>query len=486
MQTLQHKRHDPITTMTKTHKTTTRQRLFRTLALLSMICLSLSSCSPWDSELEEIYQSAQEGDRLSQFAIIKEYNSFKDIVPADTLDAYLWRFIKEGNHIAINMATDRDWKKFCKENPEKIENNSKEEYNKHLLKWYDEGIKYNAHRSYSNIANYYWNQYIDTRDPQDSIKSVEFYDKSIEAGNVNEMIRRDIKAGLGGGRVVSNAIKWGKFSYNNIFNEKAFPLRLALSFSYAYTYIISVIFKLLFTAAWWKVLLTFAIMFMILPVIIFLAKLLISLTMCLFIKREHRGIEMRGGNGTVCCGLIFGFWNHLCFVTAMSKNNLVWLNNINSMFLHESAYGIQPYFPLIMNWIGLICLGFIVYSIFVDAKKTKGGIKYAIGCSIKKFLLFFVGYLIAQVGGTLVIAILILVFMALTAVGTVKAAPKVISEVVSGTGDYLKKDENLLHSRVIRGCCSCMHWNTYTHYCDCYGQEKRTSDYDVCSNYVPK
>ena len=45
----------------------------KALVVLMVTCLSFASCSPWDSELEEIYEAAQNGDRLAKFAIIEEH-----------------------------------------------------------------------------------------------------------------------------------------------------------------------------------------------------------------------------------------------------------------------------------------------------------------------------------------------------------------------------------------------------------------------------
>lgn len=82
---------------------------FLALASLLAACLSVASCSPWKSEVEEMYEAAQNGDRLSQFAIIQEHKSFKDIVSEDTLYAYLWRFIRESRPEAFEIATSGDY-----------------------------------------------------------------------------------------------------------------------------------------------------------------------------------------------------------------------------------------------------------------------------------------------------------------------------------------------------------------------------------------
>ena len=97
--------------------------------------------------MEDIYQSAQNGDRLSQFAIIEEYESFKGIVPTDTLEAYLWRFIKEGNYRAIQLAKYKEVNEFIANN-RNISNEEQEKGRESInLKWFKIGIENNNFNS---------------------------------------------------------------------------------------------------------------------------------------------------------------------------------------------------------------------------------------------------------------------------------------------------------------------------------------------------
>ena len=475
--------------MTKTLKTTAKLRLFRTLALLSMICLSLSSCSPWDSELEDIYQSAQNGDRLSQFAIIEEYESFKGIVPTDTLEAYLWRFIKEGNYRAIQLAKYKEVNEFIANN-RNISNEEQEKGRESInLKWFKIGIENNNFNSYFHLSEYYDRQYEKSRNPQDSIKAKELRLKSIELGNENLLIRRDRKAGFNA--MFTGGIKWGKYCYNNVFNERSIIPRFILSCSYTYNYVISGVINLLFTAAWWKVLLTFIVMLIMLIVPIVLvfvpfwaAKYFRSKSS---IENEDLLEDARTIMDVITSGIFFGFWNYMCFAVAVTNENLVWQNNINCLLFADSSYGIQKYFPILMNWIALLCLLAKIVVAYTSGyhKNTK------IMRAIITFVAFLVSYLMAQVGGVLIVIVLLFVYAGTVAIKIIKGSPSIVASTISGA--FTAIDETISEGVAssssksrIRGCCSCMHWNTYTHYCDCYGQEKRTSDYDVCSNYVPK
>ena len=416
--------------MTKTLKTTAKLRLFRTLALLSMICLSLSSCSPWDSELEDIYQSAQNGDRLSQFAIIEEYESFKGIVPTDTLEAYLWRFIKEGNYRAIQLAKYKEVNEFIANN-RNISNEEQEKGRESInLKWFKIGIENNNFNSYFHLSEYYDRQYEKSRNPQDSIKAKELRLKSIELGNENLLIRRDRKAGFDA--MFAGGIKWGKYCYNNVFNERSIIPRVILSCSYIYNYVISGVIDLLFTADWWKVLLTFIVMLIMLIVPIVLvfvpfwaAKYFRSKSS---IENEDLLEDARTIMDVITSGIFFGFWNYMCFAVAVTNENLVWQNNINCLLFADSSYGIQKYFPILMNWIALLCLLAKIVVAYTSGyhKNTK------IMRAIITFVAFLVSYLMAQVGGVLIVIVLLFVYAGTVAIKIIKGSPSIASSTISG------------------------------------------------------
>ena len=468
--------------MTKTHKTTTRQRLFRTLALLSMICLSLSSCSPWDSELEEIYQSAQKGDRLSQFAIVKEYKKFKDIVPQDTMDAYMWRFIKEGNNEALLRAITNEEAQFRNANPNKTEKDIYKEYDKIYIKWYNIGIKYNNSESCYDLAKHYKNQYKKNGNPLDSIKAAELYEKGIEMGNVSLCLRRDIKAGFG--NILTGAIEQGVHSYKNIFKEQTFIIRLTRSLSYSYAYVVSAAVDQIFTAAWWKALLIllFMLLLSILPIALLL--LLTHYSVDHLTKDFNKGKKMFTKSRFLQDSAVLGFANYICYAVAETNENLVWLDNINSLRFSIPSYGIQPYFPLAINWLTLIFICYTIYTTFKNETKDSNGIKYAAVCSVGKLIIFLTCYLTAQVGGTLFIVILALLFMLDFGVKLAKEAPTIIAEAIFSPISNKDTSGKASNTLKVSGCESCMHWNPATR--DCEFNVLRpitTHETDFCDNW---
>ena len=59
------------------------------LLVVSIVsCLLLGSCSPWESDLENVYQAAQKEDKNAMFAVVRHYDDFKDVVPVDSFERY--------------------------------------------------------------------------------------------------------------------------------------------------------------------------------------------------------------------------------------------------------------------------------------------------------------------------------------------------------------------------------------------------------------
>ena len=438
----------------------------QTIAILFAACISLASCSPWKSELQEIYEAAQNGDRLSQFAIIQEQKSFKDIVPEDTTNAYLWRFIREGRPEALEIAEFMEWDKV----PPYSKNRS-EQLDKIIIKWANEGIKHNNPKSYERLGNYYKVRYRKTHSIQDSLKAADLYAQAIEAGNVDEWLSRDIKAGIGA--VIKGSVQWGKYSYRHIFNDRSFIARLTLSCSYAYSYIVSGAIKLLFTKAWWKVLLTFLGMMIALIIPIMIPMLTIRATR---IKNDTWN-----DGGFIRFGILFGLWNHICFFVAMSNNNLVWLNNVHSLSFPVSAYGIQPYFPILMNWVALIYIVAMMFITFKEGKKSGEDTSDTARRAARRFTIFLVSYLMAQVGGVYIITVIILSMLVPFGIELAKGAPSIIFDAIFNSEpapEQPKKEEGSF-------CCTCMHWCKGTHACRRdHVHDIPTGDYDWCNSWT--
>lgn len=421
---------------------------FMALAVLCTACFLFSSCSPWDGELEEIYEAAQNGDRLSRFAIIEEYNSFEDIVPEDTIQTYLWEFVREGNRRAIELGAVMEVSKLDHTQIDKyIEQSDKID-----LKWDNEGVKYNNYVSYKHLGDRQMEKYRQTGHVQDSLKAEELYQKAIAAGNMHLRMERDAKAGLKA--IVMGGIEYAEFSYENTFSENSPIMRFVRSCSYAFSYIVSAAIKLLFTSMWWKVILLLLGMFLLLMFFIFL---------CVHVLAH--GDNTKREESVARWGIFFGFWNSMCFFTAISRNNLVWMNTTTSFIFPPSAYGLQQYLSIIMNWIALIYLVIVVLiTIIYGCRKQKGIGSISLNV-LSKVAIFILAYLIAQVGGYLMLIVLIAMVIMYFSVGVVVTAPATVTDLAFDSADYILN--STLDAMQGKSCRTCLYWD---------------SEHDTCPN----
>lgn len=417
--------------------------IFKPLAALLAICFSFSSCDPWKGELEGIYEAAQNGDRLARFAVIEEHNSFDDIVPEDTMRTYLWEFVREGNQRAISLGILMDFKKVDHSQGQK----AIEQQDKIDLKWHNEGVKYNNFVSYRRLGDLQMDKYRKTGHLQDSLKAEELYQKSIDAGNMHLRMERDAKAGIKA--IVLGGIEYAGFSYDNTFNELGTLERYIRSGSYAFSYISSAAVKILFTSMWWKVAL------LLFGMVVLLA---LPITMLIgFFSSWGRESEQAG---VAKNALIFGFWSSMCFFAAISQGNLVWLNNITSLMFPPSAYGLQQYLAIIMNWIALI------YPVVVVIRTIRSGIENQIPTVnvlmdiLAKVLIYIVSYAIAQVGGYLILVVIFCVIGMAAATSVVASTPAMAKDLVEGVVDMVENSvSDALHHD--KSCSNCRHYTSH-------------------------
>lgn len=73
------------------------------LAVPIVSCILISSCSPWESDLENVYQAAQKEDKNAMFAIVKHYADFEDIVPIDSFERYKQELIESGKYYRMDF-----------------------------------------------------------------------------------------------------------------------------------------------------------------------------------------------------------------------------------------------------------------------------------------------------------------------------------------------------------------------------------------------
>lgn len=440
---------------------------FTRLLTILLVSFSAASCYPWENELEEIYEAAQEGDRLSQFAIINEHHSFDDIVPEETMQEYLQVFLNEGSSRAISLAIMMELKKY--------DSSRMGDYNKYSqrvhLKWYDVGIRHNDNESYMGLGDHYMHRYDQTGHLQDSLKADELYQKAIEAGNMYLRMQRDIKKGLKA--VITGGIDYGRYSYENIFDDKGPISRLVSSCAYTFAYISNASTKLIFTKEWWKVLLTLFGMLLLLIIPIAAIKGLLSIGL-------HPGKE---GEGVPIWGMIFGFWNSICFFTAVAKQNLVWLNNTTSLVFHPSAYGLQQYLSIAVNWIALI---YLIAVILITLRNNLGreSLVMTVRRIITHCIIFIVSYLIAKIGGFLILVAILSLAGAFFTAGAVVSAPAALA---SNGGSDSASDSKESDRRSYGGnfCSTCYHWNRSTHSCRRDPvHEVITNEYESCDRWT--
>ena len=372
------------------------------------------------------------------------------------MKAYLWEFVKEGNPRAIELGAVMDLKKLDYSQVKK----SAEQADKIDLKWANEGIKYNNYVSYKRLGDRQMDKYRKTRHVQDSLKAEELYQKSIDAGNMHLRMERDAKSGLKA--VVMGGIEYGKFSHENIFNERSAIARLVLSGAYTFAYVVSGSLKLLFTSAWWKVLLLLLGMLLLLLFLIVLAVNVLS-----------RGPNTEKDESVARFGVFFGFWNSMCFFTAISRNNIVWLNNTTSLLFPPSAYGLQQYLSILMNWIALIYIVVVIIKAIKDGREDLLDVGEILRSILAKVAIFIFTYLIAQVGGYLMLIVLIAMLAMSFAVGVVVSAPSALTEAADDSDESpsgKQWDENY------KICDNCWYWNDGSHDCPFHAGKKNWNE----------
>ena len=115
-----------------------RKDLLLVVSIVS--CLLLGSCSPWESDLENVYQAAQKEDKNAMFAVVRHYDDFKDVVPLDSFERYRQVLIESGNDAIITDAWLQEWADFRKPHPKMSDEEYEDRRNDILFKWAQIGI----------------------------------------------------------------------------------------------------------------------------------------------------------------------------------------------------------------------------------------------------------------------------------------------------------------------------------------------------------
>ena len=166
------------------------------LVISIVLCLLLGSCSPWESDLENVYQAAQKEDKNAMFAVVRHYDDFKDVVPVDSFKRYQQVLIESGNDAIITDAWLQEWADFRKPHPKMSDEEYEDRRNDILFKWAQIGIKYNNPDSYYDMGDYYNSRFLRTHVLEDSLMAEQYYQKAWENWHQGERLLRDRKATL--------------------------------------------------------------------------------------------------------------------------------------------------------------------------------------------------------------------------------------------------------------------------------------------------
>ena len=141
-----------------------------------------------------------------------------------------------------------------------------------------------------------------------------------------------------------------------------------------------------------------------------------------------------------------------------------------------------------MNWLALIYLCLSMKNTYIGAEERNCNTLTCILKVAESFTIFLVSYTMAQIGGVLIVILLLAVFVIAT---TIRALPSMATTLVSGTisavGETItdgvtasaKSGESKVH-----GCASCMHWNSSTHTCEWQLRNAKTTEMHLCNNYT--
>lgn len=137
------------------------------LVLLGMlVCWGLSSCSPWERDLDKVYQAAQKGNKNAMYAVVMHYEEFQALAPVDSFKLYQRKLIESGNHKVITQAWLDEWEAYEKSHPNMDAGESIDKRHAIAAKWARIGIAYNDAESYHDLGSYYAVLYHESHDPQ--------------------------------------------------------------------------------------------------------------------------------------------------------------------------------------------------------------------------------------------------------------------------------------------------------------------------------
>ncbi len=350
---------------------------------IGTLCCTLVSCSPWYSDLESVYESAQRGDTNAMYAIVG-YSKFENIVPQDTFIYYASVLTNLGYKNAASKLCYLEQENYIKSH----QGRTKKEYIKQIdnikLKW---DIKT---KSYYSASDIYAKRFMMYRNTQDSVLAVEYRQLAWENWDMEARIECDQKDGIFSALI--NGVEYGvrsfpKFAQSNVF--WAIPNSVMASAHYLSRSLV----RILFSSQWWKALLCYAILIL-LPIIGLVV---------LYINLDLKSSQTKYGG----IGIVLGFWNALLFNEALANGNPNWMANIGALWIPDAAYGLQPYLCVIPMWISVIGMAKIAWILF-KSSKNMADIGKELGIGI---VVFLSAYTIAGFVGVMSILFIVAAFV---------------------------------------------------------------------------
>lgn len=435
------------------------------ISLLNILCMTLcllvSSCSPWESDLENVYKAAQKGNKDAMFAIVRHYQNFKDVIPLDSFKHYQNILIANGDHKVLTDACLNELDEYLEAHPQKNGNESDSQKDAIILKWYHIGIQNGDIDSYYDLGNYYDVRYANYRHPQDSLKAIDLYQKAWENWHEGERIFRDRQAGII--PLVKGGIAYGWHVYKKT-EDKSFIPRLFNAGLFFSEYTMGGLLKLLFTSQWWKVLIA-----------IFLLVFTMSIPL-IILKRLYSASSIQ--RNSMSLGQMLGFWNLMLIFIAYCNDNPNWVNNVGALWFPEASYGLQPYLCITPNlFLLFLLLGNMTGTAWEYIKTGKGvGTALTAVCSIG--LVFTINYLIAGIAGLFYLFISILIILVKSVVGGV---PEIAGAAINSTIPDFPKTYI-----PPKQCFTCHHYDPKNEYCKYYENDTNIQAGEDCPCYVPK
>lgn len=436
-----------------------RKKILLVVSIVS--CLLLGSCSPWESDLENVYQAAQKEDKNAMFAVVRHYDDFKDVVPLDSFERYRQVLIESGNDAIITDAWLQEWADFRKPHPKMSDEEYEDRRNDILFKWAQIGIKYNNPDSYYDMGDYYNSRFLRTHVLEDSLMAEQYYQKAWENWHQGERLLRDRKAGVLA--LIKGGIAYSAHVYQTTADESFIP-RLFNAGIFFSEYVMSGFLKLLFTAQWWKVLLA-----------ILILVIIISLPM-IITGFMYKSTSVQ--NNTMGLGVMLGIWNFILIFVAYCNDNPNWVNNVGALWFPDASYGLQPYLCVIPNlFLLFLFLGNVVGAFWDDIKGGKG-VEKAVLSAVGLVLIFSVSYLTAAIAGIFYIFVVILVIVVKAVLGSI---PEMLGAATSSaipSAEEISKNEE-------KACVLCSWYDNSSE--QCLLLKKHTDRYGgdayACSNY---